>query len=147
MTLLTGIQNDLKDAMRSQDKPKVGVLRLILAAVKQIEVDERIAVDDARLLQVLDKLSKQRKESITQFQAAHRDDLVAQEEYELSVITSYLPAQLSNAEIEDLVAQAFKAVDAKAMADMGKIMAWLKPQVQGRCDMGKISAQIKARLQ
>ena len=146
MTILIRIQTELKDAMRAQDKKKVGTLRLITAAVKQIEVDERVVVDDTRLLQVLDKLAKQRKESITQFQAAKRDDLVAQEEYELSVIGSYLPAPLSDTEVDQLITQALNESDAKVMADMGKVMVWLKPHLQGRCDMGKVSALIKARL-
>lgn len=147
MTLLADIQNELKDAMRAHDRAKVGVLRLLMAAVKQVEVDERIQVDDVRLLQILDKLSKQRKESITQFKAAKRDDLVAQEEFELALIQSYLPTPLTDAEIDQLLNQAFAALQAKAMSDMGKVMAWLKPHVQGRCDMGLVSTKIKTRLQ
>lgn len=146
MTIKDRISNDLKDAMRARDKKKLEALRLVTAAVKQIEVDERIDVDDERMLVILDKLAKQRKESITQFQAAGRDDLVAQEQFELDIIGHYLPEPLSEAEIEALVSKALVETSAAQMSDMGKVMALLKPQLQGRADMSKISAIIKAKL-
>jgi uncharacterized protein YqeY len=146
MTIKDSISNDLKDAMRAREKQKLDTLRLITAAVKQVEVDERIVVDDERMLIILDKLAKQRKESITQFEAAGRDDLVAQEQYELGVIGHYLPEPLSDKEIEELVSQAFTESGATKMSDMGKVMAILKPQLQGRADMSKVSLLIKAKL-
>lgn len=146
MTIKEQISSDLKDAMRARDQHKLDALRLITAAIKQIEVDERIEVDDARMLIVLDKLAKQRGESISQFKSAGRDDLVKQEQFELDLLQHYLPEPLSDSEVKELVDQAFIAVDAKMMSDMGKVMAHLKPLVQGRADMGKISAMIKAKL-
>lgn len=146
MTIKDSISNDLKDAMRAREKQKLDTLRLITAAVKQVEVDERIVVDDERMLIILDKLAKQRKESITQFEAAGRDDLVAQEQYELGIIGHYLPEPLSDKEVEALVAQAFTESGAAKMSDMGKVMAILKPQLQGRADMSKVSLLIKAKL-
>jgi len=146
MTIKERISNDLKDAMRARDKNKLDALRLITAAIKQIEVDERIEVDDTRMLVILDKLAKQRNESISQFSAAGRDDLVAQEEFELGIIKQYLPEPLSDAEIEKFVADAMIAVDAKQMSDMGKVMAQLKTPLQGRADMSKVSAMIKSKL-
>ena len=146
MTLKDRIQTDIKDAMRAQDKKKIGTLRLITAAVKQIEVDERIDVDDQRLLAVLDKMVKQRNESIQQFQTASRHDLVQQEQYELGIIQQYLPTPLTESEILMLVAQAIDATQAEKMSDMGKVMNHLKPLLQGRADMSKVSALIKERL-
>ncbi|HVT62643.1 MAG TPA: GatB/YqeY domain-containing protein [Legionellaceae bacterium] len=146
MSIKTQINNDLKETMRAQDKRKLGALRLITAAIKQIEVDERIEVDDARLLIILDKMVKQRKESIHQFQTAGRNDLVEQEQYELDVIQRYLPAPLNDAEITDLIEEAFRTTQAAKMSDMGKVMAYLKPLIQGRADMAKISALIKERF-
>ena len=140
------IINDLKDAMRARDKKKLDALRLIAAAIKQIEVDERIDIDDARMLTILDKLAKQRNESISQFRAAGRDELVAQEEFELALINQYLPEPLSDEEVASLVETAMLTVGAEKMSDMGKVMAELKPQLQGRADMSKVSAMIKARL-
>lgn len=137
---------DVKDAMRAKDKEKLGTLRLITAAIKQIEVDERIEVDEARMLVILDKLAKQRNESITQFKAAGRDDLVAQEEFELVIINHYLPEPLSDDEITKLIQDAVVKVDAQKMNDMGKVMAILKPIMQGRADMSKVSSLIKAKL-
>lgn len=144
--LIEQINADLKDAMRAKDKNKLGALRLITAAIKQIEVDERIAVDDARLLAILDKMAKQRNESIQQFKVAGRTDLVEQEEFELSVINHYLPEPLTEDEVKNHVEQALMAVDAKQMSDMGKAMAILKPLLQGRADMAKVSAMLKAKL-
>ena len=146
MSIKERINSDVKDAMRAQDKAKLGALRLITAAVKQIEVDERIEVDDARLLVVLDKMVKQRKESIQQFQAANRVDLVEKEEYELDVIRCYLPPPLTSNEIKTLVAEAMQATQAEKISDMGKVMAYLKPRVQGRADMSVVSNLIKEHL-
>jgi uncharacterized protein YqeY len=146
MMIKDQINNDLKDAMRARDKRKLDALRLVMAAVKQVEVDERIAIDDARMLIILDKLAKQRNESITQFQAANRTDLVDQEAFELAIIKHYLPEPLTDVEVENLVGQAIAAVDAHQMSDMGKVMALLKPQLQGRADMARVSALLKSKL-
>lgn len=146
MTIKERLNNDIKDAMRAKDKNLLTTLRLITAAVKQIEVDERIEVDEERMLVILDKMSKQRKESIAQYEKANRDDLVAQEQFELSVIAKYLPEPLSAAEVEKLVNDAITSTGAEKMADMGKVMAQLKPHLQGRADMSQVSVLIKARL-
>lgn len=146
MSIKDRISNDLKDAMRARDKMKLEALRLITAAVKQVEVDERILVDDERMLVILDKMAKQRKESIAQFNAAERHDLVAQEQFELDLINQYLPEPLSEDEINQLIATAIADVHAEKMSDMGKVMAQLKPQLQGRADMSKVSALIKTKL-
>lgn len=146
MTIKEQLNNDIKDAMRAKDKNLLSTLRLITAAIKQIEVDERIEVNDERMLIILDKMSKQRKESIAQFEKANRDDLVAQEQYELEVISKYLPEPLTGGEIEELVSEAIMSTGAEKMADMGKVMAILKPKLQGRADMGQVSAMIKAKL-
>ncbi len=146
MTIKERINNDLKDAMRARDKDKWGAMRLITAAIKQVEVDERIDVDEARMLVILDKLAKQRNESISQFKAAGRDDLVSQEQFELDIITQYLPEPLSEEEVIAHVEQAIAAVGALKMSDMGKVMAQLKPLMQGRADMAKVSAMIKTKL-
>lgn len=146
MTTKERINDDLKDAMRARDKETLGALRLVTAAIKQVEVDERIEVDDARLLLILDKLAKQRQESIQQFQQAGRNDLVMQEQFELDLLKNYLPQPLSEAEVEQLVLKALSDLAATKMADMGKVMAQLKPQLQGRADMAKVSAMIKAKL-
>lgn len=140
------LNSDLKETMRAKDSKKLGTLRLLTAAIKQIEVDERIEVDDARLLVILDKQVKQRKESISQFKAAGRDDLVAQEEYELDILSHYLPEPLSESDIESLVSKTITALNAEKISDMGKVMAELKPQLQGRADMAKVSALIKTKL-
>ncbi|KTD17388.1 GatB/YqeY domain-containing protein [Legionella jordanis] len=146
MTIKDRISSDIKDAMRAREKSKLDTLRLITAAVKQVEVDERITVDDERMLVILDKLAKQRKESIAQFKAAGRDDLVSQEQFELELINQYLPEPLSETEIETLITKAISQVAAEKMSDMGKVMAILKPELQGRADMAKVSALIKAKL-
>jgi uncharacterized protein YqeY len=132
--------------MKSGDKHRLGVIRLILAAIKQIEVDERIELDDTRILAVLDKMVKQRRESIAQYGKAKRDDLVAVEEAEIVIIQEYLPEALSEQEINDLVEQSIASTGAASMKDMGKLMGVLKPQLQGRADMGKVSQMIKSRL-
>ena len=146
MTIKERLNNDVKDAMRAKDKNLLTILRLITAAVKQIEVDERIEVNEERMLVILDKMTKQRKESIAQFEKANRDDLVAQEQYELSILSKYLPEPLAAAEVEKLVNDAITSTGASKMADMGKVMAQLKPSLQGRADMAQVSALIKARL-
>ncbi|WP_058526514.1 GatB/YqeY domain-containing protein [Legionella erythra] len=146
MSIKDRISNDLKDAMRARDKMKLDALRLITAAVKQVEVDERIIVDDERMLVILDKMAKQRKESIAQFNTAGRHDLVAQEQFELDLIGQYLPEPLSEDEVNQLVSAAIAEVNAEKMSDMGKVMAHLKPQLQGRADMSKVSALIKTKL-
>lgn len=140
------ITNDIKDAMRAGDKKKVSSLRLITAAIKQIEVDERIVVDEGRMQVILDKLARQRKESIAQFESAGRQDLVAQEQYELELISNYQEEPLSETEIDALITQAFNENDAQKISDMGKVMAWLKPRMIGRADMSQISAIVKAKL-
>ncbi len=137
---------DLKDAMRARDQKKLDTLRLITSAIKQIEVDERIVVDDTRLLVILDKMAKQRNESIQQFQLANRTDLVEQEQFELVIIGHYLPEPLTDNEIASHVEQALLTLEAKQMSDMGKVMAHLKPLLQGRADMSKVSSMIKAKL-
>lgn len=146
MTIKEQLNNDVKEAMRAKDKNLLTTLRLITAAVKQIEVDERIEVGEERMLAILDKMTKQRKESIAQYEKANRDDLVAQEQFELGVISRYLPEPLSAAEIEQLVSDAIAATGAEKMADMGKVMAQLKTPLQGRADMSQVSALIKAKL-
>lgn len=140
------ITEAMKDAMRAKDKARLGTIRLILAELKRIEVDERIELDDARVLAVLDKMNKQRRDSIQQFEAANRDDLAAVEREEMEVIATFLPAALSEDEINALVDQAISQTGASGMQDMGKVMGVLKPQLQGRADMGAVSKTIKARL-
>jgi uncharacterized protein YqeY len=132
--------------MRAKDKPRLATIRLITAAIKQREVDERIDLDDTQVIAVLDKMVKQRRESISQFEKASRDDLIAQENSELEIIQSYLPEQLTEAEITVLIDTAMAATGAASIKDMGKVMGQLKPKLQGRADMGAVSAMIKARL-
>ena len=146
MTIIERITHDLKEAMRARDKMTLGALRLITAAIKQIEVDERITVDETRMLVLLDKLAKQRKESISQFKAAHRDDLVAQEQFELELLQRYMPEPLTDAEIATLVENVVVKLDAQKISDMGRVMAELKPLLQGRADMSKVSVLIKTQL-
>lgn len=146
MSLKDRITDDVKDAMRARDKPRLATLRLITAAIKQQEVDERIELDDTQLLSLLDKMCKQRRESISQFEKAARDDLIAQEVSELAIIKSYLPEQLGEAEIAALIDETMAATGAASIKDMGKVMGQLKPKLQGRADMAAVSAMIKARL-
>jgi len=146
MTIRERLNNDVKDAMRAKNKNLLTTLRLITAAVKQIEVDERIDVSEDRMLVILDKMNKQRKESISQFEKANRQDLVAQEQFELEIIAKYLPEPLSTAEIEQLVNDAVSSTGAEKMADMGKVMGLLKAKLQGRADMTQVGALIKAKL-
>ena len=146
MSLKDRITGDVKDAMRAKDKPRLGTLRLITAAIKQQEVDERIEVDDTQVLALLDKMCKQRRESINQFEKAGRDDLIAQEVSELDIIQTYLPEQLSEAEIAALIEETMATTGAASIKDMGKVMGQLKPKLQGRADMSAVSALIKAKL-
>jgi len=146
MSLKERILQDVKDAMRAKDKSRLATIRLITAAIKQREVDERIELDDAQVLAVLDKMVKQRRESISQFEKAARDDLIAQEASELDVIQGYLPEPLTEAEISAMIDAAMAATGASSIKDMGKVMGQLKPQLQGRADIGAVSALIKARL-
>ena len=140
------IQEDMKAALRAQDKQRLGVVRLILAAIKQVEVDERIEVDDKRISQILNKMLKQRRDSITQYSQAKRDDLVAQERLEERIIQSYLPPPLSESDIDGLLSEVITQLGATSVKDMGKVMAELKEKLQGRADMTQISAKIKERL-
>ncbi len=146
MSLKDQITADMKAAMKGGDKARLGVIRLILAALKQVEVDERIELDDTRVLAVLDKMVKQRQDSLEQYRQAGRDELAEQEAFEIEVIRQYLPEPLSDAEIDALVDQALAETGASSMKEMGKVMGWLKPRLQGRADMGAVSARVKARL-
>lgn len=146
MSLKQNLTDAMKAAMKGGDKSRLGVIRLVMAAIKQVEVDERIELDDERVLAVLDKMVKQRRESISQYTTAGRDDLVQQEEYEVSVLQDFLPEALSDDEIEQMIAQAVDQTGASSIKDMGKVMGLLKPQMQGRADMGAVSGKIKARL-
>ncbi|MBP6809733.1 MAG: GatB/YqeY domain-containing protein [Chromatiaceae bacterium] len=137
---------DMKTAMKAGEKRRLGIIRLINAAIKQREVDERIELDDTQVLAVLDKMLKQRRDSITQYEAAKREDLAEQERYEIGVCQEYLPAALSDDEIAALIEAAVAAAGALSQKDMGKVMALLKPQVQGRADVGAVSALVKQRL-
>ena len=145
-TLKDRLSNDTKAAMKSGDKPRLGTIRLISAAIKQREVDERIELDDDQITAVLDKMAKQRRESIEQYQRAGREDLQAQEEFELDILKSYLPEQLGDTEVEAMIAAAIELSAATSIKDMGKVMGLLKPQLQGRADMGAVSAQVKTAL-
>lgn len=145
-TLKQRIQDDMKAAMKAGEKDRLGVIRLILAAVKQIEVDERIVLDDARTLAVLDKMLKQRRDSIAQYTAAGRMDLADAESAESVIIQEYLPKALTEQEVEAMIAEAIAETGASGVAGMGKVMAVLKPKMQGRADMAQVSARIKARL-
>ncbi|HKK07211.1 MAG TPA: GatB/YqeY domain-containing protein [Gammaproteobacteria bacterium] len=141
------INDDVKAAMRGQDKARLAVLRLITAAIKQREVDERIELDDTQVLAVLDKMVKQRRDSIEQYTKAGRQELADKEAGEIEIIQAYMPAQLDEAELDVLIDEAIAASGAASMKDMGKVMGQLKPKVQGRADMGAVSGRIKARLQ
>jgi len=146
MSLKLRITDDMKAAMRAKETARLGTIRLLLAAVKQKEVDERTELDDAAVSSIVEKLIKQRKDSISQFQAAGRTDLVAAEQAELVVLQAYLPEQLSAAEVEAMVDAAIAESGASSARDMGKAMGLLKPRLAGRADMGQVSALIKARL-
>ena len=146
MTLKERITDDMKSAMRAGEKDRLAVVRLILAGIKQREVDERITLDDAQVLAVLEKMAKQRKESITQFESGGRSDLAAKENAEIGVLQGYLPAQLTPLEVDALIAEAIAATGAASVKDMGKVMGFVKPKAQGRTDMGALSARIKQKL-
>ena len=146
MSLKDRIQQDVKDAMRAKEKERLATIRLITAAIKQREVDERIELDDEQVLVVLDKMCKQRRESISQFEKAGRDDLIAQEVSELDIIKTYLPEQLGEDEITAMIDAAMADTGASSIKDMGKVMGQLKPKLQGRADMGAVSALIKSKL-
>lgn len=145
-TLKAAITEDMKTAMREKNSRKLTVIRLILAAIKQKEVDERITLDDAQTLAIIDNMIKQRKGSIAEFTKADRQDLIDIEEYEIGIIQHYLPEQLSETEVDSLIKQAMEDTQAESMKDMGKVMAILKPQLQGRADIAQVSAQVKALL-
>lgn len=144
--LKSQITEAVKTAMKSGDKPRTAALRLVTAALKQIEVDQRIELADSDVIAALDKMGKQRRESISQYQKAARQDLVTQEEFELAVIQEFLPQPLDEAEVTALIQAAIENTQAASMQDMGKVMNLLRPQLQGRADMGKVSQQIKALL-
>lgn len=140
------IQDNVKAAMKAKDKARLGTLRLITAAIKQREVDERIELDDSQVLAILDKMIKQRRDSIKQYESAGRQELADQEKSEIIIIEDYLPAGLSEEEIASMIETALQEVGATGIQDMGKVMGKLKPQMQGRADMGKVSALIKQKL-
>ena len=140
------LTEDMKTAMRAKDKPRLGVIRLALAAIKQREVDERIELDDTQVLAVIDKMVKQRRDSAQQFTDADRPELADQENFEIGVLQDYLPAALDEAELDALITKAIADSGAGSMKEMGKVMGLLKPQVQGRADMGAVSQRIKALL-
>ena len=146
MALKERITEDMKTAMKAGDKERLATIRLALAAIKQREVDERISLDDAQVLAVLDKMIKQRREAISQFESGGRSDLVAKETAEIGVLQAYLPVQLTPAEIDALIAEAIAATGAASVKDMGKVMGFVKPKAQGRADMGALSARIKQKL-
>lgn len=146
MSLKDRLQQDMKAAMRAGEKPRLAVIRLINAAIKQREVDERIELDDDQVTAAIDKMAKQRRESIEQYEKAGRDDLANQEKFELELLKSYLPEQLGEAEIDAMIEAAVTATGASSIKDMGKIMGQLKPKLAGRADMGAVSGKIKARL-
>jgi uncharacterized protein YqeY len=146
MTLKEQIQEDVKTAMRARDQKRLTALRLITSAIKQIEVDQRIEVDDQLVLGVLDKMVKQRRESLEQYQTAGRDDLAAQEQYELDLLAPYLPEALSDDEVTELIRQAVAETGASSIRDMGTVMNKLRGEVQGRADMKAVSSAVKAQL-
>jgi uncharacterized protein YqeY len=146
MSLKDKITEDMKNAMRAKDSERLGVIRMITAAIKQIEVDERIALDDARTLSVVEKMIKTRKESIALYQTGNRPDLVEKENKEIGVLQEYLPAQLSEAELDALIAAAIAETGAATIKDMGKVMGIVKGKAQGKADMAVVGAKIKAKL-
>jgi uncharacterized protein len=146
MALKERITEDMKAAMRAGEKERLATIRLALAAIKQREVDERITLDDAQVLAVVEKMIKQRREAITQFESGGRADLVAKEQAEIAVLQGYLPAQMSDAEIAALIQEAIAATGAASAKDMGKVMGYVKPKAQGRADMGAVSARIRQKL-
>jgi hypothetical protein len=146
MSLKARITEDMKAAMRSGEKERLSCIRMLQAGIKQREVDERIELDDTQVLSVIDKMIKQRRESVAQFEAGKRADLVAKESAEIAVLSGYLPAQLNDTELDAMIREAIAATGAATMKDMGKVMGMLKPKVQGRTDMGVLSARTKSAL-
>jgi uncharacterized protein YqeY len=146
MALRERVNEDMKAAMKAREQEKLAAIRLLLAAVKQREVDERVTLDDAGVISVVEKMIKQRRDSISQFEKASRQDLADKEKFEISILEDYLPQQLSPAEIEAIIAEAVAATGAKSAADMGKVMGVVKPRLAGRADMGKVSGLVKAKL-
>ena len=146
MSLKSRVVEEMKTAMRAKDAPRLSTIRMLLAAIKQREVDERIELTDADVLAIIDKMMKQRRDSIAQFEAGKRDDLAAAERAEIAVLEGYMPARLSDAEIDALIADAIAASGASGLAAMGKVMTLLKPKLAGRADMGAVSARIKEKL-
>jgi uncharacterized protein YqeY len=146
MSLKAKITEDMKNAMRAKDAPRLSAIRLLLAAMKQREVDERIELSDADVLAIIEKMLKQRRDSVTQYEAGARQDLADVEKFEIEILSGYMPQQLAEAEIANEVAAAVAAAGAKNMQDMGKVMAILKPKLAGRADMSKVSALVKAKL-
>ena len=146
MALRDRITEEMKAAMRAGEKERLAAIRLLLAAVKQREIDERITLDDGQVLAVIDKMIKQRREAIAQFESGGRSDLVAKENAEIGVLQAYLPAQLTAAEIDALITEAIAATGAASIKDMGKVMGFVKPKAQGRTDMGALSARIRQKL-
>ncbi len=144
--LKSRIQEDVKDAMRARDRQRLGALRLITAAIKQKEVDDRVELDDAAVVSVLEKMIKQRRDSIEQYQKGGRQELAAREAYEIELIRNYMPAAMDDSELEALIDATLRQTGASGMKDMGKVMAALKARVQGRADMGAVSAKVRARL-
>jgi len=146
MSLKTRISDDMKAAMRAKDAPRLGAIRLLLAAMKQKEVDERVELTDTDVISIIDKMIKQRRDSISQYEAGSRRDLADAERFEITVLAAYMPQALSDAEIAAAISDAVQSSGAKAMSDMGKVMAVLKPKLAGRADMGKVSALVKSKL-
>ena len=145
-TLKQSIQENMKSAMRAKDSKRLGVIRMLMAAIKQREIDERIVLDDPQVLAVIDKMIRQRRDSYEQFAAAKRTDLADQEKFEIEVLQAYLPQQLTAAEVDTIITTAIQETGATAISDMGKVMAIIKPKIQGRADMAQISAKIKELL-
>ena len=146
MALREQLNEDMKAAMKARDAEKLGAVRLLLAAVKQREVDERVTLDDAGVIAVIEKMIKQRKDSISQYEKAARQDLADKEKFEIGVLEAYMPQQLSAAEVDAIIAEAVAASGAKSPADMGKVMALVKPKLAGRADMGRVSGLVKGKL-
>lgn len=145
-TLKQRIQEDIKSAMRAKDKPRLGVLRMVTAEIKQREIDGQVSLDDIGLVAVLDKMIKQRREALAHFQSAGRRDLAEQEDFEIQTIQEYMPAALSEAEIDECIEVVLRESGAASMKDMGKVMGLLKPRLLGRADMGRVSAKVKRHL-
>ncbi len=144
--LLAKIKGDMKDAMRNKEKTRLAAIRMLLAAAKQIEVDQRVDITDTHILSILDKMIKQRRDSISQFEAAGRQELADTEKAEIETLQTYMPKPLTDDEISDLIDAAMAESGAESMRDMGKVMGILKPKLQGRADMGAVSGKIKAKL-